>query len=354
MKKILLLIVASVFMAIGCSDSDSDSDQSTYAGSQAPGDLWEYTISQNGKSFIATNYGTSLGEVASATYSGTVTSSESGFLKLTITESSDAGAVGAVSYAIEFPRSSLLVWPLGDTSQPLISCVVKGPVNFSVGEKYIWVEVPNPATWDWDTSIAYGWTEILTKTKTEYSFDNYGHEFDTDQSFFMDDALSAIQGQYLYYPDYATATTITLMTPSGGFAVDKGSNGGSAGLPAPAQTIDIADMTSKEYRGFISYYKNPTDTGAVWSRAHTEANQLMGGFYVNNDIDAGEDTGSILDFSSASQPQPGIITGVTSTHGSDTQHYIFVASRIQGKYVLLGVGRDIADQPFNFFMMEVR
>ena len=183
----LLLILLIPFLFIGCletSDDEEDDDgnelaiTNSYAGTQAPGDFWEWDIdwdNDTSGTFSATNYGTSAGLTAAKTYSGTTSKLPSKFIKFVITETNDAdvtvGTDSAICYGVEIPGTAVLVQPAGSVNN-LITCSVQGSAP-AVGAKYNWTRIPDAETMDDHDSLdimAYGISTVTAVNGTTFTF----------------------------------------------------------------------------------------------------------------------------------------------------------------------------------------
>ena len=351
---LVLLIFSILFIIVSCSDTQEN--PIAYGGSQAPGDYWEYTIDHDSGTFEAVNYGTSLGVTESFTYSGTVSTIDSGFMKFTVTASNAAGVpADSVSYGVSFPENCLLVMPIVNNERGnLIAMTVLGSYTYTADTAFNWVAMPNGDI-AWSTQTVCGVCEVDSVNGNAMTLTNNFYTMNGGNDANPQTYNATIDGHKIltYYNN--ELASITAMTPSGGFSYDQGANGGGFGIVAPTENVSLSEALSKTYRGFDSFYSgNFEGTQAVWVEPTSASTQMDAGFYTDEALSVKGDANT-LNFSSAVQTgHPGLFTGITDEYNNQ---YVFVINQINGKYVMLGIGRtndadpDSGDE-LNFFCIE--
>ncbi|MFQ5586246.1 MAG: hypothetical protein ACE5GF_05420 [Thermodesulfobacteriota bacterium] len=356
--KALFTVLFVVALALsGCGGGSSDDDtasttttpaigdggKSTYLGTQSPGDLWVWTIDRDAGTFSATNVTTGY------TYSGTAAILSNGFLRLTIGATTDPGAtVGGNAYALEVPNTVLLIKP-SEADSNVIVAAAQGSCP-TANASYNWISIPETA-WVPATGVAYG-TASSVVTGSDFAFTVARYLLD-GTSLPGDTPSGSCSGGRI---DLADGTVIGI-APSGMFIGDSGpGNGGFVGVEAPSANIDIADLTAsgKEYRGVLFKYNDPDsdDTEPVWARG-TGASTLAGGGYT--DFEAGtEDTVNTVSIRSFTESSPGIYTAILTEPDGATATFVFMVSRINGKYVLVGISTNThyTTLPYNALLVE--
>lgn len=175
--KVLLLatLVFAFFIAIllGCGGGGGDvtttATSRSYLGTQSPGDVWSWAITTDAGgsgSFSATNATTTY------TYSGTVSTLPSKFLKLAITATTDPAItpLPAYAYAFEIPNTAVIVKPAGNHARVIIAAA-QGTSPTANGS-YNWLTIPTTG-WNADNSVAYG---VTSTTLTGSTFD-FSHSY---------------------------------------------------------------------------------------------------------------------------------------------------------------------------------
>lgn len=332
--------VFALFITIlwGCGGGGGDGTTTTtsrsYLGTQSPGDVWSWDISTDSGgsgSFSATNATTTY------TYSGTVSTLPTKFLKLAITATTDPAitTLPAYAYAFEIPNTAVLIKPAGDHARVIIAAAQgTSPTN---NGSYNWIAIP-PTGWNADTSVAYGSTSTtITGSTFDFSHSYYllsGSPATPATGF--DNGFSCSNGKIT-----KSGSDMTIgMTPSGVFVGDSGpGNGGFAGMQAPSANVDLNSVlgTGKEYRGVLyKYDATGPDTQLVWGRPDASGG-LTGGPYT--DVEAGtEDTVHQAFFTFSTQSAPGILNGThTSGFSGATSSFTILINQINGKYIVFGI-----------------
>lgn len=378
---ILFLITLSLCLVFACQqtteveEEDEDDDDSTasytYAGTQAPGDYWEWTIDTdaNGNgTFSAINYGTTCGVTASTTYSGTVTKLVSKFSKFTVTSTTNTSlsldSTDAICYGVVIPGTTVLVQTAGAEKQ-FISCTLLSAQLPNANTTYNWVRIPsetNIANGDDMDTMSYGTSSITSVSGSSFAMTVSTYDFE-DDLLSSQDMTAEISNYKIYTPTVASPQSISILTPSGCFVSDMGTDGGMFGTIAPSSNIDISTALSKEYRGFTVLYEGTDNTTIEPSYGALKTGStdiLRGGLYSNSDVEANaldESRYADVSFASASQNTPGIFTGITASNYSDSYSasHKMVINQIGGKYVIFGFSNQTTNIQhwFNFLMVEV-
>ncbi|MEA3493495.1 MAG: hypothetical protein U9R38_03805 [Candidatus Margulisiibacteriota bacterium] len=345
----LLSVLVLSLAFCGCSATSGGSNPEanhgtyTYLGTQSPGDVWSWVIGTG--TFTGTN------ETTSMTYEGTFVSLASGFLKATITSANDPNVPTdgtAVFYCLEFPNTMLLVGSGGVNENPII-CAAKAASAPSAGQ-YNWLNIPTSGWSPGDTS--YGSTEVTVDTVNNL-FDFYVSTYDisgnleeiiTYEGFSFSEGRMAKSGETLQI----------FMTPSGLFMGDNGpGNGGLVG--AAKQTIDMADVASKNYRGVMYEFDAATGDASVdpiGGEPHPTVSGAIRGFAYsdldNNTIDSSDY--ATLTFSG--QDADGIVAGAMAT-SSHTYDFKMVVSQVNNKYIVMGIAVVAGSNPLYFLIVEI-
>ena len=332
----LAALVFAFFIAIlcGCGTENGTTTSRSYLGTQSPGDVWTWAITTNSVgsgTFSATNATTTY------SYSGTVSTLPSKFLKLAITATTDPAitTLPAYAYAFEIPNTAVLVKPAGNNARVIIASA-QGTSPTTNGS-YNWLTIPPPG-WNSDTSIAYG---VTSATLTGSTFD-FAHNYyllsgsPASPATGFDNGFSASNGKIT-----KAGSDMTIgMTPSGVFVGDSGpGNGGFAGMKAPSTNVDLNSVlaSGKEYRGVLyKYDASGPDTLLVWGRRNLSGG-LTGGPYT--DVEAGtEDTAHQAVFTFSTQTTPGILNGTATMQVSGTTtNCTMLINQINGKYIVFGI-----------------
>lgn len=355
---LLSILFAALVTACGGSDSvDSvgggGGGGSTYLGTQSPGDVWTWTLNDD-SSFSATN------STLSHTYSGTYsTLSASGFLKLSVTATSDPGVIATpttpvIAYAFEVPGTALIVKPAG-TDSDVIVATAQGACP-TVDTTYNWTVMPL-AGWDSGINEAYG---ITNTTVTGANFDFIHELFQLDGTSISttpDLGYTCLNGKIT-----KTGSDVVVgLTPSGFLIGDNGPNvGGFMGMAAPAADVDIspAGFAGREFRGVL--FRNGSsgdDTTLIWARPNTGSGnaQLEGGAYVNDDLETGTEAREVT-VTFGTQTSPGVVNAVLTPVDGTTpaENFKVVINVINGKYFAFGIStvEGNSNQPYNMLFME--
>ncbi len=311
---------------IGCSSNDGAGARK-YLATQNPGDVWEWTLTSD--TFDARN------ETTSYIYRGRLEKMDNKFLKLTIESTTDPDPflIGAVMYAIEVPRTLLMVKPAHATD--VIVGAALGSCPDSSGT-YNVVQLPW-AGWDVSSDQSYSVINVtVAGSSLDVATDKYlitganaGHEEQT--------GFSCVDGRVTHAPDPVVAT----VAPSGAFVVDEGAgNGGSFGTVQPAANVDMNDVlaSGREFRGMVFDNINTVDeaTTVGWARPDGGGGMLGGGYTdFEGNVENVADTVSIT---FTGQAMPGIVNGNhTDSTSHTTGNSVYIINRISDRYVIYGM-----------------
>jgi hypothetical protein len=368
MKKRLLTCLAAAILTVpfllfaGCSGgggssapaaSTTQTVSNSYLGTQSPGDVWSWTIAKDSSgsgTFLATD------STTGKTYSGNVATLPNKFLRLSITASSDSGAVGSIAYAIEFPGTALIAKPAGGNDAPVVaaaqgSCPDPGTYN--------WIKMPTTA-WNSATDPAFG-TVVTAGNASSLGFNVAAYLLGGGSAGSSTDSGTCSAGKI------TTLGGMTIgVTPSGVFIDDEGANGGGVGMQQPPAKIGSATILQqgKEFRGFVFMTHPPQGQDGVmpvWARTKGDG-VITAGQYTNfaggtEDTCPGGDSCAAL--SIGTELVPGTFTGTMEDIHTSTAHpFTLVINKINGKYMVFGFAQEQAGQdpnalyPYLLLMME--
>lgn len=332
----------------GNAGSSSSAASVTYLGTQTPGDVWRWTL--NSDSFTAENKTTNY------SYSGSKAVLSSGFLKLTITSTTDPGmTVPQVVYALEYPNTVLLV----KNTNGVTTAVAEGHCPPG-GVDYNWIQIPGKY-WDVTKNSAYG-IASSSISNNQYTYTGENIALDGTQ-------LGPLMGMNSSNPPSFTcsngimsgingSTTTMSATPSGMLMFDEGvDNGGGFGMLQPSANIDIAQLAAANYRGVMFKYTSggqETQAGGAEPGTGPQAGNLVGFTYADVATGTRDNASSdaVLDMNTATQPSPGLIR-FTLTEGGVAHDFVAVVNQIAGKYMFFGISTNTAtNEPYNVFMVQ--
>ncbi len=326
----------------GCGGAAGASVPSTraYMGTQAPGDVWDWNIS-NG-TFTATN------ETKGYTYAGTESVLTTGFMKLELTSTTDPGAsAGQSAYALEFPGTALLIKPAGDDANPPIMAGALGSNPPGPTVNFNFVSVPKLG-WDAVTEPAYG-TASFSVSGNDYT--------GTISKYLINDTLQSTgPGSFTMVGGRMTvgepAGVTAAMTPTGVFVLDFGPGaGGVIGVKQPASNIDLADVASKGFKGFLV---NQGKTQCVTVISNGDGTLHGTGYALGGGVETGEsDAGGGVTITFNSQPAPGLAKISLVTSGGPENLVVSIA-QVNGKYMLFAFGSPVnpGDNPYNVLLVQ--
>ena len=341
MKKWAFLGFALLMVGCGGANSASNGLTHNYLGTQAPGDVWSWQIDET--TFAATN------QTLGLHYSGTKSTLSTGFMKLTVTSTDDSGVTaGQSAYALELPGTALLIKPVGaDTNPPIVaSSLGSNPAGPQVSFNYVAI---GKVGFNAATDQAYGHT-TLDVTGNHYTGVTYQWAIDGTQ---LANGSANLMGENGLMTDLngSNGASVTgAMTPSGVCALDYGPNrGGVIGVKQPAANIDLADLASRHYRGFLI---NQGKTQCVDVTTNGDGTLHGRGYALGTGVEDGTfDGGAGVTISFTSQPNPGeIILHLAFGNGFETM--AAAINVVGGKYMMfcIGVGGD--GTPYNVVLVE--
>jgi len=309
-------------------------------GTQAPGDVWDWSIS-NG-TFTATN------ETKGYTYAGTESVLPTGFMKLELTSTTDPGAsAGQSAYALEFPGTALLIKPAGDDTNPPIMAGSLGSNPAGPTVDFNFVTVPKTG-WTAGSEPAYGTASFnvsgndYTGTVSKYMMDGTLH--DTGPGSFTMVGGRMTVGE----PVGVTAA----MTPTGVFVLDFGPGaGGVIGVKQPASNIDLADLASKGFKGFLV---NGGKTQCVTVTSNGDGTLHGAGYSLGGGVETGAmDNGAGVTITFDSQPAPGLAKISLVTSGG-SESLVVSINQVNGKYMMFAFGTSAnpSDPPYNVLLVQ--
>ena len=140
------------------------------------------------------------------------------------------------------------------------------------------------------------------------------------------------------------------MTPSGVCALDYGpQKGGVIGVKQPAANINLADLASRHFRGFLI---NQGKTQPVDVTSNGDGTLHGKGYALPTGVEDGTlDGGSGVTVSFTSQPNPGEVT-VTIASSGGSESMAAAINVVDGKYMMFccGVGQD--GKAYNVILVE--
>ena len=342
MRKWGFLSFGLLLLGCGGVNSSSSALSHNYLGTQAPGDVWSWQLTDT--TFTATN------ETLGKHYSGDKTNLSTGFMKLTVTSSDDSGVTaGQAGYALELPGTALLIKPIGDDTKPPIVASSLGTNPAGPQVKFNFVAVGKQG-YDVTNDHAYG----------QVTFDVVGTHYDGpvvqwniagtalpgDTAHFIGDhgLMTDLNG-----PGGTTATGA--MTPSGVCAIDYGPNaGGVIGVKQPAANIDLVDLASRHFKGYLI---DQGKTQCVDVTSNGDGTLHGKGYSLAGGVETGTfDGGGGPTISFTAQPNPGEVK-VRLAFGNGFEDMAAAINVVGGKYMMFcfGVGQD--GVPYNVVLVEV-
>jgi hypothetical protein len=189
----LFCALAVGFLMTNCSSNEEDAQPKpfvnpdvaeVYLGTQSPGDVWAWSLDKEQGHMIATwDYGTFDDPSDDIEIQGTFETLPSGFLKVTITNSTPENEEiktdgSAWFYALEIPGMAMIVKPEGSIKGDVIALVPQGDCAAIPGTyNYIITAPGNQSAYDPITDEAFGYLEL---TESGSGFDVSGYKFSLD------------------------------------------------------------------------------------------------------------------------------------------------------------------------------
>jgi len=348
-----LLIVVSLLVINGCGSAASSGGGGgssianrtgtfSYAGIQAPGEIWSWTIST--ETFSGTN------ETTGAYITGEWTILASGFGTMHVIGASTGDAVGKDAYFLEYKDTAIMVFPVGEVNNAIV-CAARATAALTTGPKYICIKIPNagpPSLSD----VAYITAEVTwagnlaTFEITEYMISG---EYRPPRG---GDTLTFSSSTGMLTPIAANPERLFL-TPSGMFIVDNGPGAGGA-IGASKESFSSIEAANHEYRG-VDFRYFPSGTSETYFIAATNngSGSLKGYMYNGNNVESGIDTSSFVTFTFQSQEATGIIsTEVTQGAYTTTVKSVFAKIGANQKYIWFGFNVNASGGQENILFMQ--
>jgi hypothetical protein len=352
---LVVLVVLSLAFIYGCGSNatggggggggiSNRSGSFSYSGTQSPGDMWTWNISD--ETFSGSN------ETTGFYVTGEWTALSSKFGKAHVL-SINGVATSEYTYFLEFPDTILLFRPFSnDNKDNVIVCAAHSTVEPSQG-KYLWVTIPESG-WT-DAFTAYGTVEATGSGSGPWSFDvtNYLLTGEVSDNFTV--SGYTFTNGVMDNGNYPTNPKL-FMTPTGVFMGDNDTHSGFAG--ASYEAFDAGDAVKHNYRGvrFKYYSGSGTNETEVVAASPYNSTSLNAHRYIsvdNNTLDLTDNT--YITFEAQD-----LNTGFTNLYAYDenqgtTAIYKAVAAKVgpaPGKYMLFGFGVE-AGLPTNFLVIQV-
>ena len=359
----LVLIAMISINLVGCGGGGGGGGSVTgneYLGTQSPGDVWNWTIGVS--EFSAEN------ETLGYTYSGDVEQLGNGFLKLTISSTTDTGASsGDVAYALEYPEVALLVKPDGEDSDVIV-CAGQGALPTS-DASYNYVNMPHDA---WTESDEVWGVAESTVNGTNFTFDLYKWLITNTTPAHSSEELGLAFTGSAGRLDANTGDTTIAITPAGVFIGDNGPNsGGFVGVEAPASDMGTTTIFQEDHQFLGVLFKDGStdpdedDTEPIWASIDSSAgNYLAGGSFDGSDFENATPGDESVRLTISSEIQPGVFSGQLTDYGTNgiynggtdddsVSDFCFLMNEINGKYFIFGISLDgYSDKPYNFLVIE--
>jgi hypothetical protein len=368
------LCVISIAFIYGCgnatgggSSGSSVSNRTgvfSYAGTQASGDAWAWTIGTS--EFIGTN------ETASFTITGEWSALSSGFSKAHVEGVFGSGGptAGGYAYFLEFPKTLLLVKPAGSGDDRVLVCAASATTEPAQGQ-YLFVTIPK-STWE-AIKPAFGTVEVTHDSSTPFKWQFDVSSYDITGEFISEDIPSG--GYHFIYTngtftDESSSVSLEVfMTPSGMFLGDNGpGQGGFAG--ASYEGISISDIIPHQYKGIRFIYYPPASPGApstgeteavTCHRNGTSTTELWATAYDNVDTGAIHQGKGYVTITFEASAVSGFSRGYVTGHDEDGNHMEIIQCVVSqvgpdylGKmrYLLFGIGLEDNGRAFNFLFIQ--
>jgi len=197
------------------------------------------------------------------------------------------------------------------------------------------VEVPS-VSFNASTDQAYGHVtfdvsgNVLTGTSHRWEIDDTALP-DGPSSFTGDNGLMTDTGSN------GGPTATGAMTPSGVCVLDYGpGNGGVIGVKQPSANVDVADLASKSFKGFLI---NQGKTQCVTVTPNGDGTLHGEGYALGTGVETGTmDGGGGVTITFQTQPNPGLIKIGVAPSGGSPEIIAAAINQVNGKYMLFGFG----------------
>jgi hypothetical protein len=320
------LAVAALGGVAGCGGSGAGAASATnsYLGTQAPGDVWSWTVGSS--TFTASN------DTLGHTYSGTAQALPSGFTKLVVTSTNDPGvAAGSAAYAIEIPGVALMVKPAGGNDKPVIVASGHGQDIKGNTLSSNWVTIPS-ADYNSLSHESYG-TAVFTKGPQK-TWNGVIQQYMSDGTH-----LGQGTGSFTEHKGVLTmadSSAVAAMTSGGALILDNGPNmGGLVGLRVPASPLSLDEFRASTFRGIVVMNG---ETRGLYLQPHSGP-MMLGGMYDEAGLETNTpdpDPEKHAYISIDTQPSPGIFRATLHTEGDD-HNIILVVNKVKGKFIGFGL-----------------
>jgi hypothetical protein len=326
------------------SDIANRSGTYSYSGSQAPGDVWSWTIST--ETFLGSN------ETSGFWVTGEWTTLSSGFGKLHVTDSSSTSAIGKYAYFVEYPETALMVIPTSESNNVIV-CAAKVASKPSSSQNYVWVALPG---YGWNTGVtaAYGTADATFGTPS--NFDALSYHYDDTYKDHGANTYNFSSATGKFTPTGSGSEEI-VMTPSGIIIGDNGAHqGGFIGVSI--ETFSSIEAANHEYRGVASTYYPATHTTECYFIAATKNTSINGSLtgylYKDNAIESGTDLTKFVTFKFGSQTNGIISTEVSEATDAHILKSVFakISSSTTQKNILFGININGSGLPENFLFIQ--
>lgn len=337
------LAAAAAFVAAGCGGGSVTTTVQnltrSYEGTQAPGDVWTWTLS-NGTftaSDVTKNY----------TYSGTESLLPDGFLELTMQATTDPNVtVGEIAYAIELPNTALILQMAGSNTQPPIAAGALGSNPPGPTITYNYVKVPAPNWTNAQPAAGY-----VTFAVTGNSYSGMTNPYSITGSSLAGQTLTlTCTGGQLSGSGSSGQVYNGAVAPSGVLALDAGPNkGGLIGVQQPATAVSTSALGSMTFHGFLV---EAGKTEAVQATPNGDGT-LTGQGYSNVQTGTFEGGESGVTASFGSQLVPGLVQmNIQTSGGAET--ILCCVNVVGGKTMILGfgAGSGSGNPPYNVMMIQ--
>lgn len=265
--------ISIFFLSItfACNDDEStetspsaDPNISHYKGTQAPGDVWDWTLDYNDMSFSTTwDHGTFDDTSDDISVEGTFIALPSGYLKCTINKSTPANGDipedgSAYFYAMNLPNMTMIIKPEGSIKGDLIAAVASGACEDVPGDyNYIMVAPGNLEDYDPVTEEAYGVASFVDNGNG-FAISGQGYSLDCANEGICT-SNSSIQGLPVAECQDNGAITITSegetsiegqFTGAGVMMIDRGEGNGGVLAVQQSAAYEFNDLVDANMVGF--------------------------------------------------------------------------------------------------------
>lgn len=313
----------SIVVLSGCGGGGVDLGAGTreYLGTQSPGDVWGWSVTPT--TFSGTN------EATGYTYSGTTETLSTGFLRLTISASTDPDvSVGDMAFGLELPGVGIIISPV-DSTEPPIVCTTIGEAIADGAYDFNWIVIPRTG-WNGASDEVYG-TATMTYADPDVSASILGYDFG-DNLINNSNATGTNSGGRVTFVGGGVGSS----TANGTFVLDNGvGEGGVVGVVQATSSLGLTTASSGNYRGVLFFAGGESAPIAVTGNG--DGTMLA---QVYDDVEAGTfGVGSDATITFTSEPSPGLFRGTVAT-GGGTLNVVFVVNVVGSTYIVLGVASD--------------